>query len=107
LEPPYVAEIVTTVGLVTGFVFTVNSAVVAAGLNVKVVVPSLLTITPLSFPNTATVVLLLKSATVAPPAGAGTLSITVPTQEPPPAKELGFSATDESTWVDRATEGGP
>jgi len=44
----------------------------------------------------ATVVLLLESATCAPPAGAGPLSVTVPVDELPPTTLVGFSVSVES-----------
>ena len=44
----------------------------------------------------ATVVLLLESATCAPPAGAGPLNVTVPVDELPPTTLVGFSVSVES-----------
>ena len=44
----------------------------------------------------ATVVLLLESATCAPPAGAGPLNVTVPVDEFPPTTLVGFSVSVES-----------
>ena len=41
--------------------------------------------------------LLLESATVTPPAGAGPLRVTVPVEEPPPVVLDGFSASEERT----------
>src|SRR6267154_2794811 len=43
----------------------------------------------------AAAVLLLESATCAPPAGAGPLNVTVPVEEFPPATLVGFSASEE------------
>ena len=43
----------------------------------------------------ATMVLLLESATVAPPAGAAPLNVTVPVEEFPPVTLVGFSESDE------------
>ncbi len=39
--------------------------------------------------------MLLESATVAPPAGAARLSVTVPVEEFPPVTLVGFSESDE------------
>ena len=44
----------------------------------------------------AAVVLLLESATCAPPAGAGPLNVTVPVDELPPTTLVGFSVSVES-----------
>jgi len=38
-------------------------------------------------------VLLLDSATIAPPTGAAAAKVTVPVDEPPPTTEIGFSVT--------------
>ena len=43
----------------------------------------------------AAAVLLLESATVAPPAGAAPLSVTVPVEEFPPVTVVGFSDSDD------------
>ena len=43
----------------------------------------------------AAVVLLLESATCAPPVGAGPLNVTVPVEEFPPVTLVGFSEIDE------------
>ena len=43
----------------------------------------------------AALVLLLESVTVAPPAGAAPLSVTVPVEEFPPMTVVGFSDSDE------------
>ena len=43
----------------------------------------------------AAVVLLLESVTVAPPAGAGPLNVTVPVEEFPPVTLVGFSESEE------------
>jgi hypothetical protein len=44
----------------------------------------------------ATLVLLVESATVAPPAGAAALNVTVPVEEFPPTTVVGFSVSEES-----------
>ena len=44
--------------------------------------------------------LLLESATCAPPAGAGPLSVTVPVEEFPPVTLVGFSVSEESESVE-------
>jgi len=74
---------VTVVEAATALVLTVNVAVVAPAATVTL--DGVL----------ATVVLLLESATVAPPAGAAPLSVTVPVEEFPPVTLVGFSESDE------------
>lgn len=49
----------------------------------------------------AAVVLLLESVTIAPPAGAAPLSVTVPVEEFPPVTLVGFTESEE-----RATDAG-
>jgi hypothetical protein len=61
-------------------------------VNVAVVVPA----ATVTLDGTwATAVLLLESATVAPPAGAAPLSVTVPVEEFPPVTLVGFSEREE------------
>ena len=74
---------VTVVEAATALVLTVNVALVAPAATVTL--GGVL----------ATVVLLLESATVAPPAGAAPLSVTVPVEEFPPVTLVGFSDSDE------------
>jgi|SRR5882762_1228567 len=74
---------VTVVDAATALVLTVNVAVVAPAATVTL------------DGTWATVVLLLESATVAPPAGAAPLSVTVPVEEFPPVTVVGFSESDE------------
>ena len=82
--PPYIAEMLTDVLAATGIVVTMNVAVVALAGMVTLVGAF------------ATAVLLLESVTVAPPAGAGPLSVTVPVEELPPRTEVGLNETEES-----------
>ena len=51
----------------------------------------------------AAVVLLLESATCAPPAGAGSRNVTVPVEEFPPVTLVGFRASEERE-TDAGTE---
>src|SRR5215472_8051860 len=79
VPPLYPAVIVELDAVVTELVVTVNVAVVAFAATT-------------TFGGTwATVVLLLLSVTVAPPVGAGTLSVTDPCELLPPATLVGFS----------------
>src|SRR3989440_13052947 len=73
---------VTVVDAVTPLVLTVNVALVAPAATVTLE------------GTVAAAVLLLESATCAPPAGAGPLSVTVPVEELPPATLVGFSASE-------------
>src|SRR6266403_6413110 len=74
---------VTFVDAATALVPTANVAVVAPAATVTLE------------GTVAAAVLLLESATVAPPAGAGPLSVTVPVEEFPPTTLVGFSASEE------------
>jgi len=75
---------VTEVDAVTGLVFAVNVALVAPAGTV-------------TLEGTLAVPLLLESATCAPPAGAGPLSVTVPVEDcTPPITLVGFSVSEES-----------
>src|SRR6267143_1682241 len=73
---------VTVVDAVTTLVLTVKVALVAPAGTA-------------TLEGTLAAPLLLESATVAPPAGAGPLSVTVPVEEFPPVTLLGFSVSDE------------
>jgi hypothetical protein len=85
VTPPYVPEIVTVVETITALVLTVNVAVVAPAATVTL------------DGVRATFGLLLESATVAPPAGAAPLNVTVPVEDcMPPTTLVGFSESDES-----------
>lgn len=74
---------VTMVDAATEFVLTVNVALVAPAATVTLE------------GTVATVVLLLVSATCAPPEGAGPLKVTVPAEEFPPMTLVGFSESEE------------
>jgi hypothetical protein len=76
---------VTEVLLVTASVVTVNVAVVAFAATVTVA------------GTVATAVLLLLSATTAPPVAAGALRVTVPVDEFPPCTDAGFKPRELST----------
>ena len=78
-------EIVTVVSEVTELVDTVNVAEVALAGTATLV------------GTWAAEVLLLERATVAPPAGAGPFSVTVPVEEAPPGTEVGFKVIELST----------
>ena len=73
---------VTEVDAVTGLVLTVKAAVVAPAGTA-------------TLEGTLAAPLLLESATCAPPAGAGPLSVTVPVEEFPPETLVGFSVSEE------------
>src|SRR5258708_24539455 len=75
---------VTVVDATTGLVLTVNVTLLAPAVIVTLE------------GTRATSVLLLESATCAPPAGAGPLNVTVPADEFPPATLVGFSVSEES-----------
>src|SRR5258706_5777677 len=74
---------VTALDAVTTLVLTVKVALVAPAGTVTLE------------GTVAAAVLLLESATCAPPAGAGPLNVTVPVEEFPPATLVGFSASEE------------
>jgi len=74
---------VTVVDAATALVLTVNVAAVAPAATVTLE------------GTVAAVVLLLESATVAPPAGAAPLNVTVPVEEFPPVTLVGFSVSEE------------
>jgi len=67
----------------TALVLTTNDALVAPAATVTLA------------GTLAAVVLLLESATCAPPVGAGPLSVTVPVEEFPPVTLVGFSESEE------------
>ena len=67
----------------TALVLTVNVALVAPAATVTL------------DGTLAAVVLLLESPTVAPPAGAGPLSVTVPVEEFPPVTLVGLTVNEE------------
>jgi len=83
--PPNAALIVTAVAALTALVLTVKLAVVAPGATVTLA------------GTRAAAVLLLESATTAPPAGAAPLNVTVPVEDcVPPVTVVGFNASAES-----------
>jgi len=74
---------VTVVGVATAAVFAGKVALVAPAGTA-------------TLEGTPAAPLLLESATCAPPAGAGPLSVTVPVEEFPPVTLVGFSVSEES-----------
>jgi len=74
---------VTVVEEATALVLTVNVALVAPAATVTL------------DGTVDAAALLLESATVAPPAGAAPLNVTVPVEEFPPVTLVGFSESDE------------
>jgi hypothetical protein len=80
--PSYEAEIVAEVGRRTMDVLTVKDALVAPAGTV-------------TLEGTLAAPLLLESVTIAPPAGAGPVSVTVPVEGVPPMTLAGFSVSDE------------
>ena len=75
---------VTAVEALTTLVLTANVALLAPAATITLA------------GTRAAVVLLLESATCAPPAGAGLLNVTVPVDEFPPATLAGFTVSEES-----------
>ncbi len=80
--PLYEAEIVAEVGRRTMAVLTVKDALVAPAGTV-------------TLEGTLAAPLLLESVTIAPPGGAGPVSVTVPVEGVPPMTLAGFSVSDE------------
>lgn len=75
---------VTAVDAKTALVLIVNVAAVAPAATVTLA------------GTRAAAVLLLESTTMAPPAGAAALSVTVPVEEFPPTTLVGFTVSDET-----------
>ena len=73
----------TALDAVTALVLTVNVALIAPAATA-------------TLEGTRAAPLLLESATVAPPAGAAPLSVTVPVEELPPVTLVGFSPSEAS-----------
>jgi hypothetical protein len=86
LVPLYEAQIVTVVESTTTLVLTEKVALVAPAATVTLE------------GTVAAAVLLLESATTAPPAGAGPFSVTVPVEVPsgPPMTLVGFRVSEET-----------
>ena len=91
--PPYDPVIVAEVDAVTACVVTVNVALV----------PPAATVTLAG--TVATPVLLLDSATTAPPVGAAAVSVAVPCDEVPPTTLVGLTDSAESDGADAAACG--
>ena len=83
VTPAYDAEMVTGVDAVTVLVLTVNVALLAPAATITLA------------GTVATALLPLERETVAPPAGAGPLSVTVPVEGDPPVTLVGFSVSEE------------
>jgi hypothetical protein len=83
VTPAYDAEMVTGVDAVTALVLTVNVELLAPAATVTLA------------GTVAVDVLLLERETVAPPAGADPLSVTVPVEGDPPVTLVGFSVSEE------------
>ena len=73
----------TVVEAAAALVLTVNATLVAPAATVTL------------DGTLAAVVLLVESATIAPPAGAAPLNVTVPVEEFPPVTLVGFTETEE------------
>ena len=84
VTPPWVAVIVAVTGADTDAVVIVKTADVDPGETVTAV-------------GAFALVLLEERLTVAPPEGAGPLSVTVPVESAPPTTELGDTLRPEST----------
>jgi hypothetical protein len=82
---------VTVVEAAAALVLTVNATLVAPAATVTL------------DGTLAAVVLLVESATIAPPAGAAPLNVTVPVEEFPPVTLVGFTETEERE-TDAGTE---
>src|ERR1700682_2094750 len=82
---------VTEVDAVTGLGLTVKGALVAPAGTA-------------TLEGTLAAPLLLESATCAPPAGAGPLSVTMPVEEFPPETLVGFSVSEERETEEGAEE---
>ena len=82
---PYVADMVSGVLADTGLLVTVKVAVVALAATVTVA------------GTCAAALLLLDRVITAPPAGAAPFKVTVPVDELPPVRELGFRLREEAT----------
>jgi hypothetical protein len=92
VAPAKDAVIVTGVDALTALVLTVNVTLLAPAGTV-------------TLEGTLAAVLLLESATCAPPAGAGPLNVTVPVEDcAPPMTLVGFRVTEERERVGRGED---